>query len=107
MDTSELTRPAPTSTPRTLARIALGAALAGAGITHLTVAREEFRAQVPGWFPVDEDVTVLASGAAEIALGGALVVAKRREGPAEFDHVAVAVFPVVEQIEVGDDIVDR
>ena len=32
-----------------------------------------FRAQVPGWFPVDEDLTVLGSGVAEIALGAAFV----------------------------------
>lgn len=95
MDTSELTRPVPTTAPRTLARIALGAALAGAGITHLTVAREEFRAQVPGWFPVDEDVTVLASGAAEIALGGALVVLPRWKVAAGLFAAAffVVIFP--------------
>jgi len=77
MDLHELTRPVPTPLPRAIVRVALGLALAGAGITHLTVAREEFRAQVPGWFPVDEDVTVLASGAAEIVLGGSLVVLAR------------------------------
>lgn len=77
MDLHELTRPVPTSLPRAIVRVALGLALAGAGITHLTVAREEFRAQVPGWFPVDEDVTVLASGAAEIVLGGSLVALAR------------------------------
>ncbi|MGF0114906.1 DoxX family protein [Promicromonospora sp. Marseille-Q5078] len=77
MDLHELTRPVTTSLPRTIGRVALGLALAGAGITHLTVAREEFRAQVPDWFPVDEDVTVLASGVAEIVLGGSLVVLAR------------------------------
>ncbi|MCK9794323.1 hypothetical protein M1843_11260 [Isoptericola sp. 4D.3] len=77
MDLHELMRPAPTSLPRAIGRVTLGLALAGAGITHLTVAREEFRAQVPGWFPVDEDVTVLASGVAEIVLGGSLVVLAR------------------------------
>lgn len=78
MDLSVLTRPAPrTSVPRTVTRIALGLALAGAGISHLTVARDEFQAQVPGWFPVDEDVTVLASGVVEIVIGGSLVVLSR------------------------------
>jgi uncharacterized membrane protein len=77
MDLHELMRPAPTSLPRAIGRVTLGLALAGAGITHLTVAREEFRAQVPGWFPVDEDVTVLASGVVEIVLGGSLVVLAR------------------------------
>lgn len=78
MDLSVLTRPSSrTSLPRTLTRIALGLALAGAGVSHLTVAREEFQAQVPGWFPVDEDVTVLASGVVEIVIGGSLVVLPR------------------------------
>ena len=49
-----------------------------AGTTHLTVAREEFRAQVPTWLPVDEDAVVLASGVVEIALGAALVTQRRR-----------------------------
>jgi uncharacterized membrane protein len=61
------------STLRTLARIALGTVMTGAGITHLTVARQEFRAQVPDWFPVDADVVVLVSGVAEVALGASFV----------------------------------
>jgi len=78
MDLSVLTAPGPrTSVPATVARVGLGLALTWAGISHLTVAREEFRAQVPAWFPVDEDVTVLASGAVEILLGGSLVVLSR------------------------------
>ncbi|MEU4689397.1 hypothetical protein [Actinoplanes sp. NPDC023714] len=52
---------------------ALGATLAFAGTTHLTVAREEFQAQVPSWFPIDADVVVLVSGVAEIGLGAALL----------------------------------
>ncbi|BBH69534.1 membrane protein [Actinoplanes sp. OR16] len=52
---------------------ALGATLAFAGTTHLTVAREEFQAQVPSWFPIDTDFVVLASGVAEIGLGAALL----------------------------------
>jgi uncharacterized membrane protein len=58
---------------RTVLRWLLGGALAGAGIGHLTVQRTEFRAQVPSWFPIDEDVVVVASGIAEIALGAALI----------------------------------
>ena len=50
---------------RTLTRIALGAIMTFAGVSHLTFARQEFTAQVPDWFPIDTDVTVLASGAAE------------------------------------------
>jgi uncharacterized membrane protein len=52
--------------------------MVGAGILHLTAKREEFQAQVPAWFPVDEDFTVLASGVAEIALGAAFVALPRR-----------------------------
>lgn len=66
-----------TSVPRTVGRIALGSFLLLAGTSHLTVARKEFRAQVPEWLPVSPDVVVLGSGAAEIALGGALVALPR------------------------------
>jgi len=77
MDLSFLSRPARTSALATIARVALGLALVGAGTSHLTVARDEFQAQVPSWFPVDEDVTVLASGVVEIVLGGSLVALSR------------------------------
>ncbi|MBT0994080.1 hypothetical protein KIN34_07255 [Cellulomonas sp. DKR-3] len=65
------------SLPRMLARVGLGLGLVFAGIGHLTFSREEFQAQVPSWFPVDTDITVLASGAVEIALGSSLVVLPR------------------------------
>jgi uncharacterized membrane protein len=58
---------------RTLLRWLLGGALIGAGVGHLTVQRTEFRAQVPSWFPIDEDVVVVVSGIVEIALGAALI----------------------------------
>lgn len=61
-----------------LVRIALGSTMVGAGVTHLTVARDEFRAQVPEWFPVDDDLTVLGSGVVEIGLGAAFVALPRR-----------------------------
>ncbi len=54
---------------KTVARLALGAALTGAGISHLGAARETFRAQVPTWLPLDPDFVVLASGVVEIVLG--------------------------------------
>ena len=84
-----------TSVPRTIGRIALGAALLFAGTTHLTVAREEFRAQVPTWLPLDEDFVVLASGAAEIALGGALVALPRKKAAVGWIVAAffIAIFP--------------
>lgn len=67
------------SAARNVVRVLLGAAMVGAGVSHLTVARKGFRAQVPPWFPVDADKTVLASGVAEIGLGAAfLSVPKRR-----------------------------
>lgn len=66
---------------RTLARIALGVALAGAGTGHLTTLREEFQAQVPSWMPLDPDLVVVASGVVEIALGAALILAPRSLRP--------------------------
>ncbi|RYV52283.1 DoxX family protein [Pengzhenrongella frigida] len=63
---------------RTVGRIALGSVLVFAGITHLTVSRQEFQAQVPTWVPLDADAVVLASGIVEITLGTALVVVRRR-----------------------------
>ena len=69
------TLPVDTS-PRRLARVGLGLMLLFAGVSHLTFARDEFKAQVPGCFPA-KDFTVLASGAVEIALGSSLVVLSR------------------------------
>ncbi|KRF20632.1 hypothetical protein ASG90_18870 [Nocardioides sp. Soil797] len=64
---------------RTLARVVLGSLMVGAGVSHLTFARDGFRAQVPAWFPVDEDLTVLGSGAVEIGLGVAFVALPQRK----------------------------
>jgi len=58
---------------RTAARVLLGVALTFAGISHLGSARQEFRAQVPEWLPLDADFVVLASGVVEIILGLSLV----------------------------------
>ncbi|SEL07819.1 Uncharacterized membrane protein [Blastococcus sp. DSM 46786] len=63
---------------RTAARLLLGAVMVSAGVLHLTTQREEFRAQVPAWFPVDEDLTVLGSGVVEIALGASFLALPRR-----------------------------
>lgn len=65
---------------RHVARVLLGSALTVVGISHLTVARKEFQAQVPEFVPLDPDTTVVASGVAEIGLGAALLWAKRRRG---------------------------
>lgn len=56
------------------ARILLGAQLVFAGISHLTIARKAFKAQVPNWVPLKKDDTVVYSGFAEIALGSALIL---------------------------------
>ncbi|WP_277245774.1 DoxX family protein [Micrococcus terreus] len=69
---SDRPRPSQTAT-----RLALGAMMTFAGITHLTVAREEFQAQVPDWFPVDKDLVVLGSGVAEIGLGATMLALPR------------------------------
>jgi uncharacterized membrane protein len=57
---------------KTIARMLLAAFLIFAGISHLTFGREDFRAQVPVWLPLDVDFVVLASGVVEILLGLAL-----------------------------------
>ena len=62
---------------RTGARVLLGVLLAGAGISHLTWAREEFLAQVPSWVPFSADLVVVASGVVEILLGLALLFVAR------------------------------
>lgn len=62
---------------RVIARVALGAALVFAGFSHLTTLRQEFRAQVPLWLPLDQDFVVVASGIVEIVLGLALLFAGR------------------------------
>jgi uncharacterized membrane protein len=67
------------SAASTAARILLGTAMVGAGVLHLTTQREEFRAQVPSWFPLDEDLTVVASGVVEIGLGAAFIALPQRK----------------------------
>ena len=66
------------SAPQTVFRLLLGVLLAVAGITHLTVGRVEFLAQVPPWVPLDADLVVVLSGVVEIALGLALILLPRR-----------------------------
>lgn len=79
---------------KTLTRIGLGALLAFAGTSHLTFARDEFQAQVPPWVPVDEDLTVVASGIVEISLGAALISGwKQRAVGRAAAAFFVAIFP--------------
>ena len=54
-------------------QVVLGAALAYAGIGHLTTNRKEFQAQVPTILKSIADFVVLASGVVEIVLGLSLI----------------------------------
>jgi uncharacterized membrane protein len=94
VDMSLLDAP-PTSRPRTVARWLLGAILVFAGVSHLTFARQDFEAQVPDWFPVDDDPVVVVSGLVEITLGAALVGFARGRVGVGFVVAAffVAIFP--------------
>ena len=74
-------RPPGTSWPQRFARWLLGAALLLAGLSHLTVGREEFLNQVPPWLPIDGDIVVVTSGIVEIVLGLALLVLGRWRVP--------------------------
>lgn len=69
---THITSPTPRRS-QDVARYVLGGFMTFAGVSHLTFARKEFRAQVPGWFPVGTDLTVLGSGAAEVGLGASLL----------------------------------
>ncbi|MCF6743753.1 hypothetical protein E9529_05585 [Blastococcus sp. KM273128] len=94
------------SAARTAARLLLGSVMVVAGVLHLTTQREEFRAQVPAWFPVDEDLTVLGSGVVEIALGASFVALprKRRLVGALLAAFFVVIFPgnVAQYVEGTD-----
>jgi uncharacterized membrane protein len=82
------------SRARTVGRVALGGILVLAGVSHLTFARTDFTAQVPPWVPIDEDTTVLASGAVEISLGLLLLSGwKRRLVGTAAAAFFVAIFP--------------
>lgn len=90
-----LTRKVSASLPQNRTRIALGAFMTGAGLTHLTIARDEFRAQVPSWVPVNEDLVVLGSGVAEMGLGLAMLTLPkyRRTTGLALAAFYVAIFP--------------
>jgi len=80
---------------KTLMRIVMGVALIGAGIAHLTFQRVEFQAQVPDWFPLDEDFVVIGSGIVEIALGLAAILIVRHKALVGWTIAAffVVIFP--------------
>lgn len=63
---------------QTALRILLGAFLLFTGVSHLTVSRAEFLAQVPTWLPLNGDLVVVLSGVAEILLGAGLILLPRQ-----------------------------
>ncbi len=84
---------------RTIARWALAALLVFTGLSHLFWARRGFRIAVPDWatrlLRTDKDMIVVASGAVELMLGGALVALPqdRRTVGAAVAAFFAAVFP--------------
>jgi uncharacterized membrane protein len=84
-----------TTVLRTVFRFVLGAFLLFAGISHLTISREAFLAQVPTWLPLDGDFVVVASGIVEIVLGVSLLTLGRYRVQLGWIVAAffVAVFP--------------
>ena len=96
----------PTSGLRSAARVLLGGILVFAGVSHLTFARDEFQAQVPDWFPVDDDPVVIVSGLVEITLGAALIgFARGRVGVGLLTAAFfVAIFPgnIAQYVEAKD-----
>ena len=69
----QLTREGLLRSLRAVSQVALGVVLVSAGVSHLTVSRVEFQAQVPTWLPLDPDFVVVSSGIVEILLGLALI----------------------------------
>ena len=86
-------------TTERVARVAgqalLGAFLVTAGRGHLTNLRQEFRAQVPAWVPLDPDAVVLASGVAELSLGAALLATWKQPFRAVVGLAAAAFFVAI------------
>ena len=80
---------------RNALRGVLGGFLIFAGTAHLTFARDEFDAQVPGWVPLDTGFVVVASGVVEIVLGVGLLLLYRNKVLMGWIVAAffVAVFP--------------
>lgn len=89
---TSLLRPVPATTSQNLARLGLGAMMTFAGVSHLTFAREEFRAQVPDGMPIADDAVVVGSGVAEIGLGLSLLALPRYR---RLTGVALAAFFVL------------
>jgi uncharacterized membrane protein len=94
---------APSKSPlrviRSITRLLLAGLLVFAGLSHLFWARRGYRIVVPDWAervtPLDKDGIVVASGAAEVLLGAAVVglPRERRRVGALIAAFFVAVFP--------------
>ena len=84
----------PEPTAKMVARKLLGSTLIFAGVSHLTFARRQFRAQVPDWVPLTKGDTVVLSGLVEIALGSAVALAGPKHQKA-VGRVAAAFFIAV------------
>ena len=95
-----------TSRVQDVGRVLLAAGLLAAGVAHLSWARAEFQAQVPSWLPVADDLVVLASGAVEIVLGIALLIASQHRAGVGWVTAAffVVIFPgnVAQYVEGTD-----
>jgi uncharacterized membrane protein len=78
-----------------LGQVLLGLVLLFAGTAHLTLAREEFQAQVPSWVPLDPDLVVVASGIVEICLGLALLTLWRQPARGIAGAITAAFFVAV------------
>jgi uncharacterized membrane protein len=79
----------------TTGQVLLGALLLLTGIAHLTFARVEFRAQVPGWLPISEDAVVVASGVVELCLAVALLATWRQPARGIVGAVTAAFFVAI------------
>ena len=79
----------------TTGQLVLGALLLFTGTAHLTFARAEFRAQVPSWVPIDDDVVVVASGVVELVLAVALLAAWRQPARGIVGAVTAAFFVAI------------
>jgi uncharacterized membrane protein len=95
---------------RSIATWALAGLLAVAGASHLTWGRRGYRIVVPGWATeltrLDKDAIVVASGAVELMLAGALVALPRERARVGALVAAffVAVFPGnIHQWQTGRD----
>ena len=73
-------------------KIALGLAMIGAGIGHLSFVRDTFQVQVPDWVPFSKDFVVLGSGIVEISFGLAMIFLTKHK---EYVGLILAIFYVL------------